>query len=136
MVQSIYRSNNTNGVNDMLTYNSPAEHDKQNHNPIRFADKCENCNNTNGVTDMKTRSHYTKDNGDHVFNPNTEGVTDEGHILLPIHCPLCNKTEWDFFSPLRPHYEACPMHFSRGLDVVDVDECECGDVSDMHGYAV
>ena len=43
---------------------------------------------------MKTRSHYTKTlNGEtfHVFNPNTEGVTDEGHILSPIHCPLCNE---------------------------------------------
>jgi hypothetical protein len=27
----------------MLIYNSQVEHDKQNHNMIRFADKCESC---------------------------------------------------------------------------------------------
>jgi hypothetical protein len=39
------------------------------------------------------RSHFTQDNGDHVFNPNTEGVTDEGHILSVTHCPICNEEE-------------------------------------------
>jgi hypothetical protein len=42
------------------------------------------------------RSHYdTTLNGEsfHVFNPNTEGVTDEGHILLVAYCPLCQEEE-------------------------------------------
>jgi len=45
----------------------------------------------NGVNNM--RSHYTRNNGDHVFNPNTEGVTDESHILLVAYCPLCQEEE-------------------------------------------
>lgn len=42
------------------------------------------------------RSHYDRTifgESFHVFNPNTEGVTDEGHYLSVDHCPLCQEGE-------------------------------------------
>jgi len=66
------------------------------------------------------RSHYdTTRNGEtfHVFNPNTEGVTDEGHILRPYSCPLCQEEEAE-------HY----CEYVRSYDVFNRIVCaDCGE---------
>jgi len=38
---------------------------------------------------MKIRSHYTNNNGDHVFISDIAFAMMSGHILSVDHCPLC-----------------------------------------------
>jgi len=42
---------------------------------------------------MKIRSHYTNNNGDHVFISDIAFAMMSGHILSVTHCPICNEEE-------------------------------------------
>ena len=86
------------------------------------------------------RSHYDVTmfgESFHAFNPNTEGVTDEGHYLKPSSCPICTEEEEAETAAIECNACGCIMdaHDARnpyGASVqVTCTFCEdCGEAGD------